>query len=144
MIRRVLSIASGLVVITAAIVVGAGLFIFFLRMKGPTAPDAYHAYSQVEFVTIILTAVTVVLTALAIVLALAGAIGYVTIKDAATRGAEAEGRRVAAEVAKEVASEVAARTAEEITTQTSGRDVQAGEQFARAQGGFDVSDDYRE
>ena len=135
MIRRALSIASGLTVITAAIVVAAGLFTFLTRMRGPVTPDAYHAYSQAEFVTIILSAVTVILTTLAIVLALGRAVGYVTIRDAATRGAEAEARRVATEIA----AEVAARTAEQVATQTSGRDVRDGELFAKAEGGLDVS-----
>lgn len=117
---RLLALAS---VIAAGII--AALYIPSWSPSPPANPEA--AFTRAEFITIILTAVTVILAALAIVLALAGVVGYVQIKSAA----EAEARKAA----EARAEEVAARVAEQMAIKVSGRDAEAGNEFARAAGG---------
>jgi hypothetical protein len=76
-------IAYRLVVMTfLATIVVIGI-IWFVHSGEPLAPDARIAYTQAEFITIILTAITVILAALALVIAMAGVVGYVTIRKAA-------------------------------------------------------------
>ena len=103
-------------------------------------------FNRTDFITVILTAVTVILGALAIILAIAGAIGYATVKGAAV----AEARQVAGEVAERVASDrteiiaprvaeiVAARVAEEQVARSLGGIGATGSAYGQAEGGTDA------
>ena len=114
MIRFVFQLVQMLVISAAAIAVAIAGVVYLARMGGPVRPDEYHAFSQAEFITLVLAALTVVLTALAIVLALGGAVGYVAIRAAATSAAEAAARAAADQAAREVAQQVAAVEARDI------------------------------
>lgn len=128
--------------LTRAVLLCAGLVaLYWFLLRHPATQPPGPALSQVDQITIVLGALTAVLTALAIVLAVAGAVGYVTIKDAATAAAESKAeqvaRSVAAEVARTVASDVAPRVAETAATISSGRSEAAGNRIAEAAGNED-------
>jgi hypothetical protein len=136
---RIVRIATALIIAGSMLTMAVLAVVYLPRIGQPVGEAAHEAFSQAEFVTIILTAVTVILAALTIVLALAGAVGYVTIRDAARGAAEAAAR----ERAEEVARSVAGRVAESVATQVSGRSQDAGDQIARAAGDDDVGSDTR-
>ncbi len=136
MTRRanVVRIASDVCVAVAAITVAVLAVVYLPELNKPAIPEAAIGFSRAEFITIILSAVTVVLTALTLVLAVAGAIGYVTIRDAARDRAGEVAGGVAARVATEIATGIAARTAETMANQVAGRDEEAGDDIAKAAG----------
>lgn len=125
------TLLMGLKLVACSVVIAAGLVALIYL---PRSPATAVIESPSEFITIVLAAVTVVLAALAIVLAVAGAIGYVQIKN----GAEAEARKtaqdVATAVAEKVAGTIAARVAEAMVSQTAGQDEATGDAFAKAEG----------
>ncbi len=102
--------------------------------SGPVAQD----FSRTDFITIILTAAALMLAALGLVLALAGAVGYVTVRTAAERAAEDAARKAAEKVAAASAEAVATRLVRELMPQLSagaGRpEPDEGDAFAKAEG----------
>ena len=101
------------------------------KLSGPIAQD----FSRTDFITIILTAVAIILGALAIVLAVAGAIGYVTVRVAAENAAKIAAEAVAERVAAERAEVVATRVAREIASQIGQNgSADSGNAFAKAEG----------
>ena len=139
---RVVRVTFALLGCCFFLVAAVALFIYLPRLGAPAAPDAREAFSRAEFVTIILAAVTVVLAALTIVLAVAGAVGYVTIRDAATAAAERAAAEIATKKATEIATErsetVATRVAEQTASSVAGRNQKAGDQIAQAAGDEDA------
>ena len=126
--------AAALVVIAVFIVIYLPGLHTGVAASGPVAQD----FSRTDFVTIILTAAALMLAALGLVLALAGAVGYVTIRTAAERAAEDAARKAAEKMAGTSAEAVATRLVRELVPQLfagagrSGPD--EGDAFAKAEG----------
>lgn len=84
MIFRVLKVFVALISAAALLVIAVFVTIYLPGMhRGPTLPgQATQDFSRTDFITIILTAAALMLAALGLILAIAGAIGYVTIRTA--------------------------------------------------------------
>lgn len=91
----------------------------------PAVPPT--GFTAVEFVTMVLTAAAVILAALAIVLALAGAVGYVQIKNAAEAAAVKRAEEILAKVPRVV----------EATRLQTGQEPDTGDEFMKAAKGSD-------
>ncbi len=118
-------VATCLAFMTACVV----LIIYLPHIAGPVPRGAGGdtGLTQVEFVTIILTAVTVVVAGIGIIIALAAVVGFSEIR----RSSHGVAAITAERVAREVAEPVAAREARAVA-QTSASD--AGDQIGRAYG----------
>lgn len=95
-----------------------------------------------EFISIILTAISVILTALTIILAIAGAVGYVTIREAAKESSRVTAATVSSEVARDIMmaemeeiKSIASRAAEQVARQVSGQGQNTGDDISLASGG---------
>ena len=142
-----MTLTVGLIVIAA--VLSLTFFVAFRLVAhwGPAAASkeaAPEAFSAVDLITILLACVTVILTALAIVLALAGAVGYVTLREALTNAAVKEAgtvsRETAADAATQTVREMVPRLVEEALQLELGRSSTFGEDFAASEGRSDVND----
>ena len=114
----------------------------------PTAGPVAGDFSRTDFIVIMLTAVTVVLGSLAIILAVAGAVGYATLRGAAEAVAREAAAKVAVEIAGEIASERADLVANRVSTAyllqaNRGTDPDPGDAIARAEGGENVGNSSR-
>jgi hypothetical protein len=110
----------------------------------PAGTAATWVPTQVEFVTIILTAIAVMLAGLAIVLALASVVGYVQIKNAAETAAKQAAEKVASAraegVAKDFLEERVPRMVEGLMQQVAPGG-NSGDEFMRAAKGGSGDDD---
>lgn len=137
MIWQVVRTAALLIGAAALVVIAIFLVIYLpgLHHKVSSAGPITQDFSRTDAITIILTATAVILGALAIVLAVAGAIGYVTVRAAAENAAKGAAEIVAKRVAAERAEAVATRVAREIASQVGQNGISdAGEAFAEAEG----------
>jgi len=90
----------------------------YLPRVGAFAPaSTQNAFTEAEFITIVLAAVSVMLTALAIFLAVAGFFGYVQLRASAHKVARETADRVAREVAPPVAAREARAAARAVSPQ---------------------------
>jgi Na+-transporting methylmalonyl-CoA/oxaloacetate decarboxylase gamma subunit len=131
---RIARAALLLLGVSAIVVIAVMAVVYLPRFGTQAVAEVGSAFSRAEFITIILAAVTVILAALTIVIAAAAVVGYVAIRDAATKAADKTASAVAAEKAEEVATRVAEQTVRLIV----GSRQQAGDDIAKAAGEDDV------
>lgn len=136
MIFRVLKVFLALISAAALLVIAVFVAIYLPGMhKGANlSSPAAQDFSRTDFITIVLTTAALMLAALGLILALAGAIGYVTIRTAAESAAEKAAERAAGTRAETVAT----RLVRELVPQLIGGSVQAGsdedDAFTKAEG----------
>lgn len=144
MIFRVLKVFVGLVGAAALVTIAVLLAVYLPGFHKGISPSnrPVEDFSRTDFITIILTAAALMLAALGLILAVAGAIGYVTVRAAAESAAEASARGVAKETAEKVTrahvDAVATRLVRELVPQLVAGAVRPGsdddDAFARAEG----------